>query len=285
MILLTGASGKTGQAIVAALARTGAPVRAMVRYPSQIDAVARLGVNEAVAADLRSGPEVRRAVDGVTAIYHICPNVSPYEVEIGRTVIAAAKEAGVERLVFHSVLHPQAELMPHHWNKLRVEEALFESGLAVTILQPTAYMQNLLAGWALIAQQGILRNPYPVETRLSLVDLEDVAEAAAVVLTQLGHAGATYELAGTPPLTQVEIAATLSDALGRPVRAEAEAIETWEARAEAAGVGEYQRETLVKMFRYYEQHGLIGNTNTLRWLLRREPTPLAEFAWRVAQSR
>ncbi len=67
----------------------------------------------------------------------------------------------------------------------------------MTILQPTAYMQNILAGWRSIVEDGIYRVPYPIDTRISLVDLRDVAEAAARVLTEDGHVGATYELVGT----------------------------------------------------------------------------------------
>ena len=280
MILVTGASGKTGQAIVAALAHAGAPTRALVRRPSQVDELTSLGANEVMAADMRLAADLRRAVENMRAVYHISPNVNPDEVEIGRIVLAAAREAHVDHLVLHSVLHPQTERMPHHWNKLRVEEALFESGLDFTVIQPTAYMQNLLSGWKLITESGIMRNPYPVETRLSLVDLRDVAEVAAIVLTKRGHTGATYELTGTPPFTQTEVAEILSDALGRPVRAEAEPIATWEARALAAGLSDDQRDLLTKMFDYYARHGLTGNPNTLRWLLGREPTALAEFARR-----
>jgi uncharacterized protein YbjT (DUF2867 family) len=283
MILVTGASGKTGRAVVAALARGGAAVRALVRHPSQIEVLTNLGAGEVVPADMRLAPELRRAVENVRAVYHICPNVHPEEVEIGRRVITAAKAADVEYLVLHSVLHPQTEQMPHHWSKLRVEEALLESGLDFTILQPAAYMQNLLAGWELISEGGVLRNPYPAKTRLSLVDLEDVAEAAVRVLTRGGHSAAIYELAGTPPLTQTQVAATLSEALGRPVRAEAESVEGWESRARASGLGDHPRATLIKMFQYYERHGLIGNPNTLRWLLGREPTTLFEFARRAAR--
>ena len=92
--------------------------------------------------------------------------------------------------------------MPHHWSKLPVEEMLFSSALDVTILQPTAYMQNCLSEWDRMVGSGIYRVPYPVETRLSLVDLDDVAEAAAIVLSDADHSGATYELVGTPPLSQ-----------------------------------------------------------------------------------
>src|SRR4029077_3940107 len=95
--------------------------------------------------------------------------------------------------------------------------------------------------------------------RVSLLDLADLADAAAVVLMNDGHAGATYELAGTRPLSQAEVAAAIGAALGRDVRAEAETVDAWEARARAAGAGEHERSTLAAMFRYYAQHGLAGN--------------------------
>ena len=162
------------------------------------------------------------------------------------------------------MLHPQIEAMPHHWAKLRTEEMLFASGFDLTILQPTAYMQNIVGAWRGVTEDGVFRVPYPVVTRLSLVDLEDVAEAAALVLTQDGHAGATYELVGTAPLSQTEVAAAIGAALKRDVRAEAESVAAWEARARAAGMGEHERATLAAMFRYYAAHGLVGNSNTLR---------------------
>ena len=179
------------------------------------------------------------------------------------------------------MLHPQIEAMPHHWQKMRVEEMLFAAGFELTILQPAAYMQNILGAWRGIVEDGVFRVPYPVATRLSLVDLDDVAEAAALVLTTNGHVGATYELVGTPPLSQTEIAATLGAALGRTVRAEAETVEAWEARARAAGIGEHERATLAAMFRYYASHGLAGNPNTLRWLLGRMPNELPHFLRRA----
>ena len=79
---------------------------------------------------------------------------------MARVVIGAAREADVEHLVFHSVLHPQIEAMPHHWQKMRVEELLLQSGLHYTILQPTIYMQNILASWDAISQNGVYPVPY-----------------------------------------------------------------------------------------------------------------------------
>jgi uncharacterized protein YbjT (DUF2867 family) len=96
--------------------------------------------------------------------------------------------------------------MPHHWLKLRVEERLFASGLSFTILQPAAYMQNILASWEIIVGQGLYRVPYSAETRLSMVDLLDAAEVAANVLLDPAHQDAVYELCGTGPMSQLEVA-------------------------------------------------------------------------------
>ena len=281
MILVTGAAGKTGKAVVKALAAKGAPVRALIRRPEQAEALRALGAAEVSVGGFDDVPALAQAAAGTRAIYHICPNVSSGELRFARNVTTAAQSQNVRRFAYHSVLHPQIQAMTHHWEKMRTEEMLFAANLDLTVLQPTAYMQNLLGAWRGMVEDGVLRIPYPAETRLSLVDLDDVAEAAARVLTEDGHMGATYELAGTAPLSQTEVAATIGAVLKRDIRVEVEPVEAWEARARAAGMGE-QRITLAAMFRYYARHGLVGNANTLRWLLGREPQGLAGFASRQA---
>lgn len=281
MILITGAAGKTGKAILQALHRQdrakGQPVRAFVRRPEQGAEVRQAGATDVVVGDLRNAADLDGACQGVQAIYHICPNMQPDEVAIGRAVLAAAQAQSVSRFVYHSVLHPQTPAMPHHWHKLQVEDLLFQTKLDYTILQPAAYLQNLLAGRPTIVNEGVYRVPYAVTTRLGMVDLADVAAVAALVLTTPGHSGATYELAGSELLSQTAVAAILSDTLGRPVRAQAIPRATWEANARHAGLNDYAIQTLLHMFAYYERYGFGGNPNVLRWLLGRPPTTLAEF--------
>jgi NAD(P)H dehydrogenase (quinone) len=185
MILVTGAGGKTGKAIIGALAARGTPVRALIRDPRHEAALKIVGAGEVVIGEMDDPRALAGAVKGTDAIYHICPNVSPHELIFAKALVAAASGEGV-RFVYHSVLHPQIEAMPHHWNKLRVEEMLFGTSLDITILQPTAYMQNSLLEWDRMKRDGIFRVPYPIETRLSLVDLDDVAEVAALALSRAG---------------------------------------------------------------------------------------------------
>jgi uncharacterized protein YbjT (DUF2867 family) len=274
MILITGAGGKTGRALIKTLSKTES-ICAFVHREEHIAVVKSLGAEKAVVGDLRDEAAIRSAMRGTRAVYHVCPNMSPDELVIGNLVMGEARKAEVERFVFHSVLHPQTEKMTHHWQKLRVEEMIFESGLPFTILQPAPYMQNLLAGWKSIVEEGILRVPYSVDSKLSFIDLEDLAEAARIVLEEPNHIHAIYELTGTPPISHRQVAEICSHVLKREVRAKREEIGNW--RLRARGMSEYAVENLVRMFEYYDQWGLAGNSNVLKWLLNRSPTAWQEF--------
>ncbi|HUS94927.1 MAG TPA: NmrA family NAD(P)-binding protein [Patescibacteria group bacterium] len=276
MILVTGAAGKTGKAIIKALAGSGYEIRALVHHKDHLPPVKLAGAREVIVGDLSDLLALKEAVRGAKSVYHICPNVSPNEVEYGRRIIEASQKAGVDRFVYHSVLHPQIQAMPHHWAKMRVEEIVFESGLPFTILQPAAYMQNLLAYWNDIVS-GSLPIPYSADTLLGMVDLQDVAEAAAIVISDPKHEGATYELAGPDRYTQGEIVEILTNMLNLPVQIEQVPLDKWEREALSKGLGRYQVDTLTAMFRYYDRHNFWGNSMVLGWLLGRIPTNFKAF--------
>lgn len=284
MILLTGASGKTGRALIRALLKAES-VCAFVHREEQVSVAKSLGAEKIIVGDLRDESAIRAALQGVRAVYHVCPNMSPDETVIGNLVISGARKAGVVHFVYHSVLHPQTEKMTHHWQKMRVEEMILESDLPFTILQPAPYMQNLLTGWKSIVEEGVLRAPYSVHSKFSFIDLEDLAEAAKIVLTEPGHINAIYELASTSPISQVEVAEIVGRVLKRDIHAEKEESHNWRLRAVKSGMEEYAVENLVRMFEYYDQWGLTGNPNVLRWLLKREPTALETFIDRIVTER
>lgn len=277
MILVTGAAGKTGQAIIHALLKRNMPIRALVHKKAHIQPMQKFGVQEVLAGDMFSQTRMNEAFQGVKIVYHICPNVSPQEVVIGQIVIKAAQNAGVEHFVYHSVLHPQIEAMPHHWQKMRVEEQLFTSGLAYTILQPAAYMQNLLAYWTDIVQNRVYQVPYAAQTPLSWVDLGDVAEVAATVISEAGHHNAIYELCGTKILSPIEITQILSRYLGYPIDVTVIPLAEWATNARKQGLGAYQVDALTNMFHYYQQFGFVGNSHILTSLLHRPPTSYTTF--------
>ena len=285
MILITGAAGKTGRAVIKALLvdrdHQPEPIRVWVRRPEQVQPMRELGVSEVVVGDLRSQSLLKQAFQGIRIVYHIPPNVHPDELSIAQFMLKTASEAGIERFVYHSVLHPQIEAMPHHWQKMRVEELIFSSGIDFTILQPEVYMQNILSQWGAIVTQGLYSVPYATQTRLGMVDLDDVGMAAAAVLNNSGHDSAIYELAGPDILSQDEIAVILSRLLGINIRAQYLQREVWEERARNAGMDDYQLSTLLRMFEYYERHGFYGNPNVLMQLLNRAPHSFESFIDRI----
>jgi len=285
MILVTGAGGKTGRAVISALVERGATVRGIVKSAAAAEKIRALGA-EAVIGDMLNVEDVRRAATGARAIYHIAPNVNPNEIEFGKTAIAAAKTEGVERFVFHSLCHSQIEALPNHWWKLRVEEKIKESGLNFTILQPTPYMQNVLGQWHNIMERGAYEIPYQPTTKLGMVDLADLAEVAAKVLTtEKTYDWATYELAGPEVLTQHDVLETIRRVTGREIRLEIISREDWCNRARKGGMAERAVEVFYKMFGFMEEYGFWGNPGVLDWLLGRPARRFEEWFNGVWKSR
>ena len=285
MILVTGAGGKTGRAVISALVQRGATVRGIVKSAAAAEKIRALGA-EASIGDMLNVEDVRRAATGARAIYHIAPNVNPNEIEFGKTAIAAAKAEGVERFVFHSLCHSQIEALPNHWWKLRVEEKIKESGLNFTILQPTPYMQNVLGQWQNIMERGAYEIPYQPTTKLGMVDLADLAEVAAKVLTtEKTYDWATYELAGPEVLTQHDVLETIRRVTGREIRLEIISREDWCNRARKGGMAERAVEVFYKMFGFMEEYGFWGNPGVLEWLLGRPARRFEEWFNGVWKSR
>ena len=279
-ILVTGASGKTGQRVVASIVKKGGSVRAFVRRPEAGNLLRQAGASEITVGDMMDHDSLRRAMTGAGQVLHICPPMHPKEDAIARTMIGLAGELSVDRFVLYSVLHPLLADVPHHDRKLQAERALVDSGLNYTILQPGRYMQHLAVIWKAVLAIGVHSMPFSTAARFSLADLSDLAEAAARIMTEPGHEAATYQLAGPDALSQDDCAGILTKVLGRPIRAVAKPLEDFRRDAAAAGMPAERIEVMSKMNAHYDAHGLVGNSNVLRWILAREPTRFAEFVVR-----
>ncbi|MEI9924030.1 MAG: NAD(P)H-binding protein [Bradyrhizobium sp.] len=101
MILITGAGGKTGKAVLKALVTRGASVRAFVRNPAREAALKTIGAHDVMVGAMDDPQALARATESIEAIYHICPNVSPHEMPFATALIDAATGSGVSRLVYH----------------------------------------------------------------------------------------------------------------------------------------------------------------------------------------
>jgi uncharacterized protein YbjT (DUF2867 family) len=274
VILVTAAGGNTGAYVIPALRACDQAVRALGRS-ERIHGLGGPGV-DTVAGDMLDEAFLDRALEGVDAVVHIGPAFHPQEAAMGRAVIEAATRAGISRFVQFSVAHPQLEFLLNHQAKSRVEDDLVGSGLDYTILQPMHYMENFDP--VTIAREGTLRLQYSLATPLAFVDLADVAEVAALVVTEPGHSYATYPLCGSDLLTGHEIAALIATRTGAPVVGE-----QWDIEEFIAAIGQhhalprYTIDGLYRLFTYYGLHGITGNPNVLRWLLGREPTTFAQY--------
>lgn len=284
MILVSGASGKTGRAILSGLVKRDQSVRAWVRREEQRESMFALGAADVFVGDISSREDWQKALQGTDRLYLICPNMSPDEDKIGKIAIEAAEEAGIQRFVYHSVLHPQVEDMAHHWLKLRVEEQLFKSSLVFTILQPAAYMQNVLGYWKTMMEDGVYRIPYSITSKSSMVDLNDVAEIATKALLDPGHEFAIYELCSRDAYSAADIAAIVQEKTGKSIKAEVVDRAEWEKNVRKAGLHDYAVRTLLKMFLYYEDYHFIGSGSVLSLLLGRDPVCFEEFVNRVLSS-
>lgn len=277
MILVTGASGKTGRTITQALTKNGLDVRAVVHKENQISEMEQVGAKEVVVSDLLDESTLDQAFFGTTAIYHICPNMHPQEEEIGQLMIQLAQKKHLKHFVYHSVLHPQVEAMPHHWKKLRVEDQLFRMKIPFTILQPAAYMQNVLGYLDKMLKTGEYRIPYSTSSRSSMIDLNDLAEVVVKVFSEPGHENAIYELSSSETLSALDVATVVASISGKLILAGTLDRSDWEKGARKGGLSDYAVATLIKMFEYYEENDFIGNANQLTWLLGREPNTFEQF--------
>src|SRR5215472_16794042 len=213
-ILVTGATGNTGRAIVDALVERGAPVRAMVRTEADRGRLPA-GV-EVVVADFNEMAAIEAALDGAERAYLVTPSSEQAEAQQKRFAELAAK-AGTRHLVVLSQLGSE-EQSPVRFLRYHaaVEQHIRDLGIGYTFLRPNLFFQGQLMFAGSISAEGKFFAPIGDAT-VSAVDVRDIAAVAAVALTEAGHEGATYTLTGPEAITHAQIAAALTAALGRTV--------------------------------------------------------------------
>ena len=268
-VLVTGANGITGHAVIRHLVARGGEVIGLVSTPASSGNIETLGA-AAFVGDLRDGKALCRAMASVERVYHICPAWVPDEVEIGETVIAAAQASEISLFGYHSTTAPHFEEIPNHWDKMQVQMALMTSGLAFSVFQPAAYMQNIAGG----LRNGDLTLPYRINAPLSWVDAEDVGEAVAILMTRPEQAGGTYELCGTEfPLTPQDIAEIGSLHLGQQISALTCSAEDYLLQPPYSDYSPERSDRLKAYYRFIDEFGMpAGNSNVLSMILGRTPT-------------
>lgn len=281
-VLVTGANGRTGRAVVRALSASGAHALALIRQKDQAPSLLANGAIQCHIGDLADIDSLHAALVTCDALVFIGPPMHPSEVQFVDNAIAAANRRELGHFIYYSVMHPLRREVRHHRLKLDAEERVVESGLAYTILQPCRYMQHLELQWQTVRDEGVHRMPFSTKQRFNVVDLLDVAEVVARVAAEGSeHHFATYELAGPEALSQDEMAAILSTALSRNVRAEEVSLKTLRETAQSKGLTADRIDQMVTMNQHYDAHGFLGNSNVLCWLLGRPPTTYGQYVQRL----
>jgi uncharacterized protein YbjT (DUF2867 family) len=278
---MIGATGRFAGLVVPELIRRGIWVRALVRS-REAERVARdRGADETVIGDLEDTRGLISATVGADGVFYIGPAFHPRESSMGVTMVNAARAAGVRKFVYSAVIHPSLSKLTNHAAKRPVEEALFESGMTFTVLQPASFMQNLATDWGQIVESGVYALPYSPRARVCYVDYRDVAEAAALALAGDRMDNGTFEVCAPGMFSRVQVATMLSEVLGRRIEAARIDFDEW---AEAAKLPEgARRRGMQRLYADYDQYGFHGgNGLTLRAILGREPRSLRQYLRELA---
>lgn len=217
-ILVTGATGNVGRQVVEHLVKRGADVRALVRDPSK--AVFPAGVN-VVQGDFLDIDSLRKAMSGVSTLF-LLNAVVPDEFTQALVALNVARSAGIERIVYLSVIHADVYVnVPHFAGKFGVERMIEQMDFKATILRPAYFIQNDLMVKDVITGYGTYTMPIGAKG-LAMIDVRDIAEIAALELLRREQAAEPLaldriNLVGPEALTGTDIAAIWSDVLARPI--------------------------------------------------------------------
>jgi uncharacterized protein YbjT (DUF2867 family) len=276
LILVTGATGNTGSALLQELERRGAVVRAMVR--SSKDA-GRLPITSAavVVGNFDNPTSLASALQGVTRAYLVTPSSPDAEAQQLRFAEAAV-DAGVKHIVklsqFAADERSPVRFLRYH---AAVERRIRELGIGFTFLRPNLYFQGLLAFQSMIAKEGNFVAPIG-DARVSAVDVRDIAAVASRALTESGHEGNTYTITGPAAVTHSEMADAIGKAIGRPVAFRDVPSDAFAGALKAAGVPAWQVDGLVEDYAHYARGEAEAISPHVRDVTGLDPRDLDTFA-------
>ncbi|KAJ4354327.1 uncharacterized protein N0V89_006062 [Didymosphaeria variabile] len=286
LLLITCASGKQATALLPLLSHWKCLRLAVHSASSKSRLEQQYPHAEVIAADLYSPTTTLSLLKDVTACIHIGPSYHPHERSIGHMMIdAALLSPTLKHFILSSVLHTQLDKMLNHSCKRGVEERLIESGLPYTILQPTTFMDNIPIGMLAGQEQPVFPAAWSTDSKFSWIATRDLAAAMhAVLVEREKHLYAQYPLVSTHgPLSFGEAMHIISSKISKDVKIEhldfRKAVDSVLMRlyGMAEGIDQRTKDTAQRMILYYDNRGIVGNSNVLEWLIGRGATQFDDW--------
>lgn len=280
--LVIGATGTVGSEVVRRLHAEGAEVQVMTRDPDKAKHLPD-GVRGALG-DLAEPRTLPPAFRGVTKVFMLTP-LAREETKMGLAGVAAAKKAGVERIVYMTVHKlEEASHIPHFASKIPIVRAIEDSGVPYTLIEPNSFYQNDLWFQRPITELGIY--PLPLgSVGVSRVDVRDIAEAAVNALTRTGDAGQRYPVVGPEALTGERVAEIWSRELSREVRYVGADLDAWEEGVRSTMPGWLVADLRI-MYEHFLENGLKASPEDLErseLILGHPPRRFDDFARETAR--
>jgi uncharacterized protein YbjT (DUF2867 family) len=280
MIAVTGATGFVGGAVARGLAERGIAQRLVVREPGRAPRLD--GAEVRGARSYGDADAMRAALDGVETLFLVPAEESVDRVTEHRTAVDAAVSAGVRRIVYLSFLGAAADatftLARDHW---ATEEHIRAAGVAFTFPRMSLYLDFIPR---MVGADGAIAGPAG-EGRAGVVSRADVADVVVALLTSRGHDGATYDVTGPEALTVGEMAATLAECSGKPIKYKDETLEEAHTSRSSYGAPAWQVEAWISTYTAIAAGEFDRVTDTVERLTGHPPLTLAAFVRAQADHR
>jgi uncharacterized protein YbjT (DUF2867 family) len=276
-ILITGATGNVGSAVLDNLGTTDVGLRALAHDESKARSLRDRGV-EAIVGDFLEPETLSPALEGVGTVLLVTP-IHPEQVTQASNVIKAAKESGNDPRIVRLSVHQASHQAPARNSRqhAEIEDELASSGLLYTLLRPTTFMQNTLMAARTVTSEGRIYQPFK-DGRLGMIDARDIGEVAAKVLTEEGHEGEMYTLTGPAAITFYDVARALSEVLGKEVSYVPIPLEKAKQAILEMGFSEWRADVLIEYAKAHSEGYSDFTTKDVERLTGHPATSYKEFA-------
>lgn len=275
MILLTGATGKTGSATAKALNEKGITFRALIRNEEKRGDIESLG-GEVVIGSIENKEAVDQSMVDVETALILLPN-SENQLSLEKQLVDSAKQAGAKRIVKMSSIEATPDATsPIPKLHLESEEYIKQSGLSWTMIKPNFYMQNLLASAGTIKDQGKIFLPMG-EGKTGMIDTTDVGKVLAKVLSEDGHESMNHEITGPEILSFNEVAEIFSKGLDKQVDYVDVPLAAYKETLGQFLTNQWHLDAVIDLFKGIADGGIEEKTDTYSELMGESPKSLSEF--------